>query len=418
MDTATGEDGTTLVELLVAFAILMILIGGLAATLIQSVRVTREARWREIAANVATAEVENLRAIGPGAIASGTVVEDRTTSAGTVTVERTTEWIPADAAADACQAPTDAPRDLLRVTVLVSWPGIDNRSPTRTQTIITPAVGSFDLDRGHVAVRVLDRDGRTPAARPLVRLTGGPLNVQESQLASTDGCAFFDHLEPGDYTAIVMASDVVDDQGNEDLERDLAVQAAATTPVQFTYDRPASLEVALTHLGGGVPAGIDLTLRNTGLLPDGFRIVPGDGDLRTIAPLFPYASGYEVWPSVGGCAATDPAAVGGERVLADTPPDGLSSVAVPLATVRLRAVNPAGNTVVGAPLSGLLEPDDGCPDGAELAIGPSGADDVVVAVPLGSWTFHAPGRGGPGSGPVVLADPTTVVDVEVVVGNG
>ena len=182
----SGAAGVTLVEALVSLAILAVLMGAVATTLVQSMELTGEARWRVVAANVATSETERLRLADPRDVPVGTDVVTRDTGLGEVRVERTAEWIPADSTADACQSPTSAPRDLLRVTVEVASP--------RSLPLVLHRDGADPRRRdagrrtGHLAVRLMDRDARAPQPRPLVRVTGGPDHVLRSHMVSRDGC--------------------------------------------------------------------------------------------------------------------------------------------------------------------------------------------------------------------------------------
>ena len=412
----SGAAGVTLVEVLVSLAILAVLMGAVATTLVQSMELTGEARWRVVAANVATSETERLRLANPRDVPVGTDVVTRDTSLGEVRVERTAEWIPADSTADACQSPTSAPRDLLRVTVEVAWP--DGRFPSSsTQTVLTPDVGTRDVERGHLAVRLMDRDARAPQPRPLVRVTGGPDHVLRSHMVSRDGCVLVDHLKPGDYHVEVLA-DGVDEQGGPP-EATASVQVASTSSVQVTFDDPATIEATFTaQSGSALPAGVDVALRNTGLVPDERMDVPGTGSTRTIGPVFPFATGYEVFASVGQCAGIDPAAVGRTRTQVATDPGASAAASVPLATVRVRTVNRGGQPVPGVVVRANAPADEGCPEGAELELGRTGTDDeLLVAVPMGTWTFRGPGNGGTPAGPYVIADPSVIHEVEVGVGG-
>ena len=409
--------------MLVGFAILAMLMGAVATTLVQSMDLTEEARWHVVAANVATSETEALRLADPRQVPVGTDVFTRTTSLGDVQVERTAEWVAADSTADACQSPTDSPRDLLRVTVEVVWP--DGRYPSATtQTVLTPDVGTRNIDRGHIAVRLMDRDAKPPTPRPLVKVTGGPDHVNRTGMVSDAGCLLVDHLKPGDYDVEVLA-DGVDEQGGPPVTH-AVVQVAATTPVQITYDDASAIRATFTaQPGTAMPAGIDLVLRNTALLPDGRRDEPGTGVVRTVEGLFPFASGYEVFASVGGCAGIDPGAVERERTVVATEPGETTDATIPLATVRLRTINNGGQAVPGVPILALAAAgDEGCSGDNRLHLGRTGTpNELLVALPMGAWSFQAtradrPDQAaGPQTEPLVIADTDVVYEVEVQVGG-
>jgi hypothetical protein len=156
-----------------------------------------------------------------------------------------------------------------RVTATVTWPDMGGVAPVTSQTLLTPPAGSYDPNDGHILVQAFDRD-----ALPL---------------------------------------------GGQPATQSVGVTASQITRVQFDYDRAATLSVGLVAPSGAViptgTYGIAMTVANSNLTV-GYesyqQAATGSGTTRTITPLFPYASGYQVW--TGDCADADPAtSTGGSR---------------------------------------------------------------------------------------------------------
>lgn len=383
------EDGTTLVELLVAFSILAVIMSGVAATIVQATSLTREARWREVAANILTSEIERLAQLDPQSITSGPprVV---TTEYGDLTVERDAEWVPANSTADACLAPSDEPRDLLRVTLIATWEGLD-RAPTVTNTVFTPAVGTFELDTGHIAVILRDRDNMPPAVRHnvMIRASDGATTTLR---ATSQGCAFFDHLEPGTYDVEVIAPGYIDGFNSTDL---IAVPSptvivGTTQSVTFNYDLPTTLRpdyvtdvpfedavfpFALLDARASStdsPLG-PLTLEN---------VAPADLEFPDV---YPFPAGYTLEIGDNDCELFLATGSGPAE------PGDVTLVPVPLETYAISLVDDDGNAVREArPLRLELPADvDACPAGVSLDLGDTsvatGTMDVVL--PGGDWRF-------------------------------
>jgi hypothetical protein len=148
----------------------------------------------------------------------------------------------------------------------------------------------------------------------------------------------------------------------------------------------------------------------------------GSGVTRTVSPLFPYTSGYQVW--TGDCADADPGShTGGSRPspLASNPGATTSgSATLDAVDVVVRRLD--GTAVSNATVSGIHAAGTGCPAGETLT--PTTSTDssglLRLALPYGTWTIRATTSGSPietgVSAPVVL-DPVsaTIPTVTVVV---
>ena len=291
------ERGFTMVEVLAAILIFGILIGGIASMQSTTLNLIRNNRHRAVAANLASEEMDTVRSTAFENLAIGQAVTTRTIDSVDYTVTRESEWIPRNASAGACDAPSGSDPAYLRVNVFVTWPVMTGTAPVDSHTIITPPVGTYDEDTGHVAVRVLDRDAQ-PVGGVQIALSG---TESASQFTNSDGCVFFAFLTPGGYTATASAAGFVSDQGVASPVQPVSVVQGAISSLLFAYDRAATLSLTLTGKDSGAPAPADVPLVffNTSILPTGLLSKPGTGIPRVVDGLFPYASGYSVW--AGSC---------------------------------------------------------------------------------------------------------------------
>ena len=101
----------------------------------------------------------------------------------------------------------------------------------------------------------------------------------------------------------------VNDQGvRARRPRRSTVVAGSTVQTQVNYDVAAILQLTMVGgAGGTVPNAMPYTIANTGLLPGGTKRISGAGQTgpnRTLANLYPYLSGYQLW--AGSCLDADP----------------------------------------------------------------------------------------------------------------
>jgi hypothetical protein len=175
------------------------------------------------------------------------------------------------------------------------------------------------------------------------------------------------------------------------------VTASQITKVQFDYDEAATLSVGLVAPPGSViptgTYGIAMTVANSNLTV-GTRSfqqsATGSGTTRTITPLFPYASGYQVW--AGDCADADPATyTGGSRgtVLASNPA-GTTSGSASLDAVDV-VVKRSGVAVSGATIQATHAAGTGCTGGETLTTTTTtdSTGKLRLALPYGAWTIRA-----------------------------
>ena len=321
------QDGYSIVELLVAVTVFALVFAAVSIGIGRALELNRGNRNRSAAAYLAARQLEEVRARSFSSVALGSTTCAYTTSSCNLpspyTVTQNVVWASPGSTSTSCDVPATSGAGLAykRVTVTVTWPDMGGVAPVTSQTLLTPPAGSYDPNDGHILVQAFDRDA-LPLAGQTVSLTGPE---SASQTTTADGCAFFAYLDPGTYTASLSTTGYVDRQGNRPATQAAGVTASQITKVQFDYDEAATLSVGLVAPSLVViPSGIAMTVANSNLTvgtKSFSQAATGSGTTRTITPLFPYASGYQVW---AGTAPTPirprtPAAAGGRSWPATRP---------------------------------------------------------------------------------------------------
>jgi type II secretory pathway pseudopilin PulG len=424
------QDGYSVVELLVAVTVFALVFAAVSIGIGRALEINRGNRNRSAAAYLAARQLEEVRAKAFDQVTLGRTTCVYTTASCNLpapyTVEQDVAWASPGSTTTSCDVPSSSGATLAykRVTVTVTWPNMGGVAPVTSQTLLTPPGGSYDPNDGHILVQAFNRDA-LPLAGQTVSLTGPET---ASQTTTIDGCAFFAYLDPGTYTATISTSGYVDRQGSQPASQSVGVTASQITRVQFDYDQAATLSVGLVAPSGAVlPSGIAMTVANSNLtvgIKSFQQAATGSGASRTISPLFPYASGYQVW--AGDCADADPAAYsGGSRgaVLASNPgatTSGTAKLGAVDLTVRFTTI--LGLPVGNAAITATHTAGTGCTGGNTLTTTTqtNASGKLRLALPYGTWTIRATGTALPytgktGSATVTLPVSSTVPSLTVVV---
>ena len=412
-----GEGGYSVVELVAAVTIFALVFAAVSFGIGRALDVTRNNRNRTTAAYLAASELEEVRSASFDQVALGRTVCSYQAPSATCsvpspyTVTREVSWVTPTATSSSCNVPSGSSGAALaykRVNVRVTWDDMRAVAPVATQTLLTPPAGAYDPDAGHIAVRVFDRTA-IPLAGQAVTLSGP---ATASQVTTADGCAFFAYLDPGSYTVSLSTAGHVGRQGDQPATQTAAVLASQITTLQFDYDRAATLDVAmLAPAGAQIPSGMATTVANSNLTVGTktfSEASTGGGATRTVTPLFPFSSGYQVW--AGECADADPAAhPGGSRGAAlASNPGATTSGSATLDAVDVQ-VRTASGPVPGATVRATHAGGTGCPSGVTLTSAtPTDANGrLLLALPYGTWTVTATGGSGSVSSPATLVDPVS-----------
>jgi type II secretory pathway pseudopilin PulG len=397
------QGGYSVVELLVAVTVFALVFAAVSIGIGRALEINRGNRNRSAAAYLAARELEEVRATAFASVALGRTTCAYTTTGCNVpapyTVVQDVAWASPGSTSTACDVPATSGSALAykRVTVTVTWPDMRGAEPVRNQTLLTPPSGSYDPNDGHILVQAFNRDA-LPLAGQTVSLNGPET---ASQTTTSDGCAFFPYLEPGTYTATISTSGHVDRQGNQPATVTAGVTASQITRVQFDYDRAATLSVGLVLPSGAAPPlGMAMTVANSNLsvgTKSFSQAATGSGTTRTITPLFPYASGYQVW--AGDCADADPGAhTGGSRgAFLASSPGGTTPGSAALGAVDILVTQTSSRGVTSGVGTATVQAEHDatggtCPSGSGTLTTSSrtGSDGRLrLALPYGKWRIRA-----------------------------
>ncbi|MEO8423032.1 MAG: carboxypeptidase regulatory-like domain-containing protein [Actinomycetota bacterium] len=414
---AQDEAGFTMVEMVIAIFIFAMVITGVGVGMSSALNLTRQNRNRSIAANLAAQQMDTVRSTDFATLDQLTQLVQPTTVTPTPTVEgvpytmtQNTRWIRKNAtgaAAGPCQSPPTAANPLayIAVTNTVTWSGMRGVLPVQTNTVISPPVGVYDQTEGHMRVTVLDAAGQ-PVSGALVSISNPGQGVSDNATTGTDGCVFFAYQPTGAYT-VTLSSGVgkVDGQGSATPVQSVTVKSASTSTVQFLFDSASSLALTLSPITAGytVQTTGPVSLGNTSLQPSGkLSYATPTGSPRTIASLFPYASGFSAW--AGSCSDADPQGVNTvgapyypgavrDSVIAMTPGGtSVGIVTVPSTSLRFKRTNSGSATYTIVALHG--SGDAGCPVAesytltSSLVLVQNVTQAVNVSLPYGTWIIQ------------------------------
>jgi Tfp pilus assembly protein PilV len=407
-----GEEGLTLLELVVAISVFAVISGGIAATLDSGLTLTRNNRQRSVAANLASQEMDTVRSMPFTSIAARTVTQVLDGTSYTITRELT--WVAHNATNGPCDGTNQDP-ELLRVRVVVTWPAMRGVAPVTSDTTMAPPVGAYSANSGHIAVKVLD--GTAAGQFGASVQVAGP--VTRTAPTNDDGCAFFAFLTPGTYTVSLNNVGYVNRQGVQNPSQTVGVTTGNVSSVQFDYDQSTTLSLTFAPSAGGTPPNdLAISLGNTQFVPTGVQLYPGTGLSRSIGNLFPASDGFTAW--AGSCADADPE---GERPanggpywqdgMRPTPfaaPAGDTTIGtVPLESASL-TVKAAGLPVIGATIVATHAADSVCASGETHTLGTTDATGALTtALPYGTWQLSVTGRSPLTTWPSLGLDPTATV---------
>jgi len=392
---ASDQDGLSIVELVIAISVLTITLSGVASGLTSALGLTRQNRSRTVAANLAAEDMEKVRAAAVTAAGfsslqppafTETAVTEATVTVGSLpyTVRRETEWVSQSSTAGLCDGPNGtATPTFLRITVDVSWLNMMGVTPARSQTVIIPPGDLYDVNDGHIIVRVRDRAGLPIATTP-VRVTDNSTGLSRTASTNAEGCVFFGFLEARAHTVVIDRSGYVDWSGSQSASQAVMVSAGATNGIAFDYDRAAQLNITFSALAGHtVPASLPVTLFSENLQPSSQQVRTGTGSPRTFS-IFPFPSGYQTW--AGSCSDSDPgASYRSARMTAEPGDQASGTVATAAVALTVRGYNNAPSA--NRPLIAR----NAC--GEDVSLGLTNASgQILTALPFGSWTFQVADR--------------------------
>jgi Tfp pilus assembly protein PilV len=422
------EAGLTLVEVMVAFVVLLIVMIPFSYTLIAQVQSSVISKQRLTAIGLAEKWVETLSnttppvnslggpAVGvfaPPVISGSPAVQLVAGSTYSSDVEYS--WAASGPAPDLCQSGVPQVLDL---QVNVYWDGT-RHFVTDNALIDYPTHGVQTL--GFLAVQltnsttITDNYGNLYPTRvqsvPVKIVGPSPATSSVTLYPDSNGCVFTE-ANPGAYTVAVSDpspnTPTGSNYGTPQFVANLATQPTSppltpvtvatgkTSSVQYQYDESSPVQVNYSVNGvvqTGSISGIPLEVYNANLNPSTYWNIyaTGHASAATALPgLYPFTDGYSIF--AGDCASESTTA---GVVPITTNPGTTTSVTVPLASVTIQVqVSSTLVAIPGASVSLVANDGSGCPADTYLfATTNSSGSTNTLLVPFGSYTLKITASG-------------------------
>lgn len=423
MSAQQGESGMSLVEVLVAMMIFAFVSTGIIYSMLATLSITRDARARQVALNLAAQEIDLAR---DAADLFDLYDDNRTvTLNGDVyTVNRSTQWVSDPGLDLQCGSSAGGSGGgtlrYKRVNVTVTWENMrSSTTPVRSDTVISPTDHINDPTLGTILVSVLSGDGTGRSGVSVSAAPGSPANgaaVLGVAPANTDvqGCSYILSVVPGNYVVTVSRSGYVDENQNGTSTRTIGVAAGTAASAGFQYDKAATLVVkyaANYTPAAGETVRIPNNMQTSFVSSYGTHSKPTTAALTQNFSLFPFQSGYT--PLAGkyvaesatdaGCVSVDPAAwPDGVDVDGVTPITGAANTSVatsggtsvnaPVAMGVVRVASGGAGTYLKAVSAAPAGGDPGCSVPMTYTFGSVLASPAAtIALPPGSWTLYQGG---------------------------
>jgi Tfp pilus assembly protein PilV len=396
-----SDEGLTIMEVVVASVIFALAATVLAGLLIKTVGLAQSNTQRTTAANLATQQMEKLRATKAVNIPDGLTVIGPVTVGGTpYTIKQYVKY--ATQNGTACTS-TGTDLTAKEITLLVDWPNQGNVQDVRSDTIRTIQASDDILTatKGAAAVTVQAANG-TGSQDVVVTLTTNTGTIVASQTSGSDGCVVFTGLNAGSYLATANTVGFVDQDGDQSTASSaIGVTAGTISKGVLPYDEFGGLSITpqTPDVNYPVPSGIGVTLTTSVWSPSQNRTyvtcvgtnvsgcVSGTTP-RLAASLFP--AKYGAW--AGTCS--DAGTQAGAPTLATVGSGNVTSYTVSNFG-RAKAV--IGAAVVGTKhLYAVHAADAVCPSGEVYDLGTVTAGQTVqVGLPWGAWRLQLTTTGTP-----------------------
>jgi prepilin-type N-terminal cleavage/methylation domain-containing protein len=272
-----GQEGFTLVEILVALAVLLVTALAFTPLFVYISEASQANRTRFIAAELAAGVLEQIRGLPSGRIGvqggnpGGPIPHEQVISRDgrTFTVRTDIWWVddPSDGTAEEGTDPI--PYDYKQVRVSVSAPGLFTGQVVRTAEFrsLASLEGEEEAFPGGNILAKAQRGWQTTPGEPVpvadvkVELTAGP-DAPQTLWTDERGKALFAILDAGTYTVEADARGAGMMVRPDQVRQSVGVAEGITVPVVFEVEKPCHLNVRLIDALTGAPitAGGDATL--------------------------------------------------------------------------------------------------------------------------------------------------------------
>lgn len=449
------EQGFAIVEVMISFAILMIIFVPVALLFNTVIAMSANSRDRVTAANVASEEIAQARATDFTTLLDqeGSELDSSVKEGGiTFSVAQTSSWVNESNVANACGGTGDGSagtQPLLAITETVTWPSMGSTLPVISETDIAvpPSYQPSSLGSLAVSVQDTDGDGVTDATVTMLNTTDG---TSKTVRTGRTGCAFEAYLTTGTYTITAQKSGYVDMNENTTATASgVALSAGDTVPVTLNYAPAAVVSIGFTSTAPQLPpptttttlpptttttvAGATTTTAATtttttlasttttlAVSPtvnyptNGYPVTvcnacsaPRPSTITYSAPvsgplqLWAYSNGYHIYP--GGCTDNDPDGQNASGVYyypalaAGYSPFSVSQGVESADTLQLYGLSITATSADG-PVTNLAvkltDTSGGCSSNNEFPFAAVSGDSTNIAIPLGTFQVSVTGSAG------------------------
>jgi len=393
-----SEGGLSLIEVVVAMMIFMIIFTGLLYTMVSLFGVTRDSRERQVATNLAAAEIDLARDAADvfkfGSQTRTEIVNDEN-----FTIVRESYWSYNSATSNACGAGSSTLR-FKKVKVTVTWDGLRKGGfPVTSETLINPNERISNPELGTIMVSVKTTPGEGAADIPVTAVSDTGVTLK-SQVTDADGCAYFLLVAPGTYT-VTLASPTgtvwMDTAGKSAPFKLAPITAGTSSSPFFTFDQAAQYTTTYSSTSVMTPNNMPTSFtstRPTSVQPQTVQTNP-----RTTY-VYPSDDGYSVMAGdITTCAAQDPSLwtaasgkVQGVRPAAVAASSGTTSpVTVDMGTVKVGGLSTGNNGnkyIVAVSSNVTTSGQPGCATQQILRFNAATATTATIALPYGTWTLY------------------------------
>jgi hypothetical protein len=377
---AADDSGVTLIELVMASAILFIAAIGVITALGFAATSSQQSTMRARALNLANERLEKARDIPYDNV--GVVYEDGTYGdpAGNIPAVEVVGDFLVETQVDWSVDATSGRAEYKNMRIAISW----QNPRSGTLSIASAIYGSSALtNNGDLKVIVRELGTNVPIDMAQVWVTPAGSTLQRHRWTGADGSAFYGMLPIGSAQVAVAASGWV-----FDTITPASVVADQLTLKEVYGYRPVTVVVHVTETSGTPVPYASVRLQDSKLRYF-YGTTGGDG-VATITGLIPDNYGITVTATGRASAAGSIAAVtsGGTFTTTIT-----MSAPVPPGSLRVRVKNSTGTAITGATVSAVGPSPDTTPVAGSGAVTPSSGEVFFASVVGGTYTVNVTASG-------------------------
>jgi prepilin-type N-terminal cleavage/methylation domain-containing protein len=414
-----SETGLTLVEVMIAMMIFAMIAVGVAFSLTSSLVTTRDARAREVAANLAAKDIDSVRAMSDVTLVVNQV-RSTTIDGIRYTVTRTTGWISSTGADSSCGSPNGGVLLYKHVNERVTWSGARTASSmVRSDTLVAPSGRLTDPSMGSILISVLSSAGIGVAgiavnAVPSATNPNGATTIGSAPaLTDSQGCTYIFKARPGNYDVTISGpanTYISDSQIASPTKSGIPVSAGDSSTATFQFDVAARVNLTYASTDPAVhivfPANLDVNFWGQSLYSPTVT-VPSTNLVTTV--LDPVSAGYSVFTGVfaaagvsgsSSCLSSDPGAwaipnaqgaIGHRSAPIATVPGGTASGFVPMGVFTANSASNVFLTAVSATAAASVG-DPGCASSPSVVYNfasKTTSTSTLLALPFGTWKLFS-----------------------------